>query len=297
MSHPGDYLSFHNIWWSLFSLTSIRLYSFIWFPSILFHPSSLHFSSVLLQLWANNVLFISGSSDIFALHKVLMLCFSCAHSDHNSHSYIGETWSSTASGADPYPVLPHPGDPQLDLSALVSLETDSGGEEGREETIVYLWMLIHFRLLKQPTQHLEEDHDASESGLNPREVFLCINTCLVQHLCFVCLFFFNIWKIVFVVFFCNMESYWKHGLRNRDKETEVVSDLISHVSCTLAQGTILCSMSIFCFLCVCAWGLYWLPGPLQPHLSFFPPLCALLPHLPSFFSQVLHISSLKLCIY
>ncbi|XP_062291104.1 rho guanine nucleotide exchange factor 28 [Scomber scombrus] len=59
-------------------------------------------------------------------------------SDHNSHSYIGETWSSTASGADPYPVLPHPTDPQLDLSALVSLETDSGGEEGREETIVYL---------------------------------------------------------------------------------------------------------------------------------------------------------------
>ncbi|XP_074474476.1 rho guanine nucleotide exchange factor 28 isoform X3 [Sebastes fasciatus] len=58
--------------------------------------------------------------------------------DLNSHGYIGETWSSTASGADPYPVLPHPGDPQLDLSALVSLETDSGGEEGGEETIVYL---------------------------------------------------------------------------------------------------------------------------------------------------------------
>ncbi|XP_059214037.1 rho guanine nucleotide exchange factor 28 [Centropristis striata] len=59
-------------------------------------------------------------------------------SDLNSHSYIGETWPSTASGADPYPVLPHPSDPQLDLSALVSLETDSGGEEGSEETIVYL---------------------------------------------------------------------------------------------------------------------------------------------------------------
>ncbi|XP_078018226.1 rho guanine nucleotide exchange factor 28 isoform X2 [Epinephelus lanceolatus] len=58
--------------------------------------------------------------------------------DLNSHSYIGETWSSTASGADPYPALPHPGDPQLDLSALVSLETDSDGEEGSEETIVYL---------------------------------------------------------------------------------------------------------------------------------------------------------------
>ncbi|KAM8743941.1 rho guanine nucleotide exchange factor 28 isoform 2-T2 [Acanthopagrus schlegelii] len=59
-------------------------------------------------------------------------------SDQNSHGYIGESWPSTASGADPYPELPHPGDPQLDLSALVSLETDSGGEEGGEETIVYL---------------------------------------------------------------------------------------------------------------------------------------------------------------
>ncbi|XP_035481788.2 rho guanine nucleotide exchange factor 28 isoform X2 [Scophthalmus maximus] len=56
--------------------------------------------------------------------------------DHNS--YIGETWLPTASGADLYPELPHPSDPQLDLSELVSLETDSGGEEGREETIVYL---------------------------------------------------------------------------------------------------------------------------------------------------------------
>ncbi|KAM7392557.1 hypothetical protein PAMA_007597 [Pampus argenteus] len=59
-------------------------------------------------------------------------------SGHNSHSYIGETWTSTASGADPYQGLPHPSDPHLDISALVSLETDSGGEEGREETIVYL---------------------------------------------------------------------------------------------------------------------------------------------------------------
>ncbi|KAG7241218.1 hypothetical protein INR49_025961 [Caranx melampygus] len=58
--------------------------------------------------------------------------------DHNDHTYIAETWSSTASRADPYPELPHSSDPQLDLSALVSLETDSSGEEGREETIVYL---------------------------------------------------------------------------------------------------------------------------------------------------------------
>nr|XP_019938029.1 PREDICTED: rho guanine nucleotide exchange factor 28-like [Paralichthys olivaceus] len=58
--------------------------------------------------------------------------------DHSSHSYIGETWLSRASGTDLYQGLPHPADPQLDLSALVSLETDSSGEEGREETIVYL---------------------------------------------------------------------------------------------------------------------------------------------------------------
>lgn len=63
----------------------------------------------------------------------MFACLLCAHSDHG---YNGETWSSIASGAHPYP--PHPGDPQLDLSALVSLETDSDGEEGREETIVYL---------------------------------------------------------------------------------------------------------------------------------------------------------------
>ncbi|XP_069556899.1 rho guanine nucleotide exchange factor 28 [Brachyistius frenatus] len=56
----------------------------------------------------------------------------------SDHSYDRETWSSTATGAGPYPVLPLPGDPRLDLSALVSLETDSGGEEGGEETIVYL---------------------------------------------------------------------------------------------------------------------------------------------------------------
>ncbi|XP_076019628.1 rho guanine nucleotide exchange factor 28 isoform X3 [Genypterus blacodes] len=58
--------------------------------------------------------------------------------DLNSNSYIREAWSSTATGTDPYPALPHPGDPQLDLSVLVSLETDSGGEESREENIVYL---------------------------------------------------------------------------------------------------------------------------------------------------------------
>lgn len=67
-----------------------------------------------------------------------MCVYVCACSDHNSHSYIGETWLPAASGAHPCPVLPHPGDPQLDLSALVSLETESDGEEGSEETIVYL---------------------------------------------------------------------------------------------------------------------------------------------------------------
>nr|XP_046230151.1 rho guanine nucleotide exchange factor 28 isoform X2 [Scatophagus argus] len=59
-------------------------------------------------------------------------------SDRNSPSYFGDTWSPTASGADLCPALPCPSDPQLDLSALVSLDTDSGREEGSEETIVYL---------------------------------------------------------------------------------------------------------------------------------------------------------------
>uniref|UniRef100_A0A3P9KPV9 Rho guanine nucleotide exchange factor (GEF) 28a n=1 Tax=Oryzias latipes TaxID=8090 RepID=A0A3P9KPV9_ORYLA len=53
-------------------------------------------------------------------------------------SFNCETWTSAASGANPYPVFPHPSDPRLDLSTLVSLETDSDGEESREETIVYL---------------------------------------------------------------------------------------------------------------------------------------------------------------
>nr|XP_015798547.2 rho guanine nucleotide exchange factor 28 isoform X2 [Nothobranchius furzeri] len=56
----------------------------------------------------------------------------------SEHGYNGETWMSTASGADPYVVLPHPDGRRLDLSHLVSLETDSDREEGREETIVYL---------------------------------------------------------------------------------------------------------------------------------------------------------------
>lgn len=79
---------------------------------------------------------ISESSSHAACNNFFF--FLCAHPDHNSRSYIGETWLSTASAADLYPEVPHPTDPQLDLSALVSLETDSSGEEGREETIVYL---------------------------------------------------------------------------------------------------------------------------------------------------------------
>ncbi|XP_027881350.1 rho guanine nucleotide exchange factor 28 isoform X2 [Xiphophorus couchianus] len=50
------------------------------------------------------------------------------------HSYNGNTWMSTA---DPDPELPHPSEHHLELSTLVSLETDSNQEEGRE-TIVFL---------------------------------------------------------------------------------------------------------------------------------------------------------------
>ncbi|XP_029940888.1 rho guanine nucleotide exchange factor 28 isoform X2 [Salarias fasciatus] len=66
------------------------------------------------------------------------ICSPAGRFGTSDHSYNGQTWPSTASGADPFPVLPHPGDPQLDLSALVSLETESREEDSREETIVYL---------------------------------------------------------------------------------------------------------------------------------------------------------------
>lgn len=55
-----------------------------------------------------------------------------------SQGLLGETWSTSAGGADQNPVLSHTSDPHLDLSALVSLETMNKGEEGGEETIVYL---------------------------------------------------------------------------------------------------------------------------------------------------------------
>lgn len=64
--------------------------------------------------------------------------FFCVHSEH---SYNGNTWMSTA---DPDPELPHPSEHHLELSTLVSLETDSNQEEGRE-TIVFLWILNHVR--------------------------------------------------------------------------------------------------------------------------------------------------------
>ncbi|KAM8871700.1 rho guanine nucleotide exchange factor 28 isoform 7-T9 [Synchiropus picturatus] len=58
------------------------------------------------------------------------------HADQRSHS--GEAWSSQASGPESLSDLLQPGDPVPDLHTLVSMEMDSGGEEGREETIVYL---------------------------------------------------------------------------------------------------------------------------------------------------------------
>ncbi|XP_043951909.1 rho guanine nucleotide exchange factor 28 isoform X4 [Gambusia affinis] len=53
----------------------------------------------------------------------------------SEHHYNGNTWMSTA---DPDPELPRPREHHLELSTLVSLETDSNQEEGREETIVFL---------------------------------------------------------------------------------------------------------------------------------------------------------------
>ncbi|CAN9504394.1 unnamed protein product [Ophioblennius macclurei] len=79
------------------------------------------------QGWAKEAGYIYGPAGRFGLQHTT-----------SDHTYNGQTWPSTASGADPFPLLPHPGDPQLDLSALVSLETESREEDGREETIVYL---------------------------------------------------------------------------------------------------------------------------------------------------------------
>lgn len=58
--------------------------------------------------------------------------------DRSTHGYVvGEAWSPTGGGADRYRVISGPGDPPLDLDALVG-NGGGGGEEGGEETIVYL---------------------------------------------------------------------------------------------------------------------------------------------------------------
>uniref|UniRef100_A0A4W5K833 Rho guanine nucleotide exchange factor (GEF) 28a n=1 Tax=Hucho hucho TaxID=62062 RepID=A0A4W5K833_9TELE len=59
--------------------------------------------------------------------------------DINTHRYVRETWSSMAAAAGQYQGVPPHGDPQLDMSFLVPLETESGdGEDVGEENIVYL---------------------------------------------------------------------------------------------------------------------------------------------------------------
>lgn len=57
--------------------------------------------------------------------------------DSSTHGYVvGEAWPPKGGGADQYRVTSGPGDPPLDLDALVG--NGGGGEEGGEETIVYL---------------------------------------------------------------------------------------------------------------------------------------------------------------
>lgn len=56
--------------------------------------------------------------------------------DGSTRGYVvGEAWPPAGGGADQYRVISGPGDPPLDLDALVG---NGGGEEGGEETIVYL---------------------------------------------------------------------------------------------------------------------------------------------------------------
>ncbi|XP_067107112.1 rho guanine nucleotide exchange factor 28 [Osmerus mordax] len=58
--------------------------------------------------------------------------------DANTHRCVREAWSSTATGVGHFPGPPTDGNPQLDLTSLVSMETESGEEDGAEENIVYL---------------------------------------------------------------------------------------------------------------------------------------------------------------
>ncbi|XP_064799205.1 LOW QUALITY PROTEIN: rho guanine nucleotide exchange factor 28-like [Oncorhynchus masou masou] len=59
--------------------------------------------------------------------------------DINTHRKVRETWSLMATAAGQYQGVPPHGDPQLELSFLVPLETESGdGEDVGEENIVYL---------------------------------------------------------------------------------------------------------------------------------------------------------------
>lgn len=163
----------------------------------------------------------------------------CVYSDHNSHTYIAETWSSTASGADPYPEIPHSSDPQLDLSALVSLETDSGGEEGREETIVYLWISTRYQTVKGQPSTWRKTFMKQQSRDWIRTLHTVIYLLKKQKRK----------SFVFFVFYCAVVSYWKHRKRSGDNESEIVTDSVLRVSCTLARGTRgMFSVSLFCFL-------------------------------------------------
>lgn len=98
---------------------------------------------LILQEALRHILAIIYKSSQLAALTAALSVFMC-HSDHISRSYVDKGWSQTASRADPYPAPPHHGDPRLHLDTLVSLETDSSGEEGIEETIVYLWTLRNF---------------------------------------------------------------------------------------------------------------------------------------------------------
>lgn len=93
----------------------------------------------------------------------------------------------------------------------------------------------------------------------------------------------------------------KHTERNGDKETEVVSDSISRVSCTLARGTSGCSVSLyflfsfFWFVCVCVVYIVCL-GPCSHIFPSLPPSSdAVPPSLPFFLRS--HISHLWSSIF
>lgn len=140
-------------------------------------------TELILQKALRHILAIIYKSSQLAALTAALSVFMC-RSDHISRSYVDKGWSQTASRADPYPVPPHHGEPRLNLDTLVSLDTDSSGEEGIEETIVYLWTLRNFCGLQEAVAFHNILYCSYITAESPYLVFaspriLCTNGCFL----------------------------------------------------------------------------------------------------------------------